>query len=471
MGNIYVGNSSGIASKVKNAYIGVDSVARKIKQVYVGDENNIARLVWRSGGNYLFCTYGNTDSSNRREVFSAFDRSNNSTFTPVTTTDKIYTSYTSSVGFSRDDASTVVYRNTSKFDFYRRSGDGYSLSFSASTVSTDFVNYVPNSGDTAFIHSATLLTIGSGLFGLSSNGRYFYVNVFGYETQSGSKNYTSAILIFDISNNDLSFKQAITITNYNTSYGSMYSCYGTASDDLSVFAFTYQTYDGYETYDHSSNVCIGAVGESYQICSLNGSVYSGDSFAIYSYRDKNIKVSPDGNYVSFCLSVYNSDHSVYYNQKNGYAKIDKANKTVSSLISLGAAYEDVYTAGVKDWGFIGNDYLYFTTTTSAYSNEGRIVLFVYKKDSNGDFQKTTKMELTIPISPSEYFYSYGDDGYYKTLSSIAFDFDNQLAIFFEARGRFDICELNGGDGAFTGYTKIGEYSFDETVNINGAYLG
>lgn len=64
----------------------------------------------------------------------------------------------------------------------------------------------------------------------------------------------------------------------------------------------------------------------------------------------------------------------------------------------------------------------------------------------------------------------GDEGYYKTLNSVAFDFENRIAIFFEGRGRYDICELNGGNGAFTGYTKIGEGSFSGSLNIENAYL-
>lgn len=470
MGNINIGVNN-VARKVKSAYVGVDGVARKIKQVYVGDANGIARLVWRSGGNYLFCKYGNTDSSASREIFSVFDRSNNSTFDTVTTTNKTYTNFTSLVEFSRDDASVVVHKNTSTFDFYRRSGNSYSLSFTASNLSADLIKCVPNSGDTAFMHSAKSLSVGSGLFGLSSNGKYFYVDVSGYEEPAGIRNFTAAILIFDISGNNLSFKQAIKTATYNTFYGTLYTSYGTASDDLSVFTFSYGTYDGTSNTYYYHNVVIGAIGEEYTTCSLNGSVNSGDNYAIYSYRDKNLRVSPDGNYVSFCLSVYNPEYYVYYNQKNGYAKIDKTNKTVSGLIALGGVYEDVYTAGVKDWGFVGNDYMYFLTTTSSYADEGTIVLFVYKKDGNGDFQKTTKMTLTIPTAPSEYFYSHGDDGYYKTLYSMAFDFENRIAIFFEGRGRFDICELNGGNGAFTGYTRIGGYDFNNTLNVQYAYLG
>ena len=471
MGQINIGVDN-IARKVKSAYVGVDGVARKIKQVYVGDANGIARLVWSSSGNYLFCKYGSTDSYNNRDVFSVFDKSGTSTFTPVTI-DKTYTNFKSNVKFARSDARTVVHYNNQTLDFYRRSGNSYSKSFSATMTVDNFKNYVPNSGDTAYIHSVSSLSFASDCFGLSSDGKYFYINVVGYLSPAGIKKYTSCILIFDISSNSLVFKQAIKVAEYSTLYGTLYTCSATASDDLSVFAVTYGEYDanGATNTYYYHNVLIGAIGESYTKGGLNGSVSSGDSYAIYSNRYENLRVSPDGNYVSFCLSVYNPEYYVYYNQKNGYAKIDKTNKTVSGLIALGAAYEDVYTAGVKDWNFVGNDYLYFLTTTSSYSDEGRLVLFVYKKNNNGDFQKTTKIELTIPISPSEYFYSHGDEGYYKTLNSVAFDFENKIAVFFEGRGRYDICELNGGNGAFTGYTKIGEGSFGSTLNVEGAYLG
>ena len=34
MENIYIGNSSGTASKITSAYVGVDGIALKIKQFY-----------------------------------------------------------------------------------------------------------------------------------------------------------------------------------------------------------------------------------------------------------------------------------------------------------------------------------------------------------------------------------------------------------------------------------------------------
>lgn len=474
MGNIYIGNSSGTASKITSAYVGVDGIARKIKQVYVGDSNNIARLVWRSGGNYLFCKYGSTDQSHTREIFSVFDRTNNTTFTPVTTTSKVYTSSPERVEFARDDARTVVYRNTSTYDFYRRSGDSYSLSFTIPINSTDIKNYVPNSGDTAYIHSSTYTLFSDDLFGLSSDGKYFYTNIVGRESPSGSMYkyyYTSAIIIFDISTNTPVFKQAIKIDDYSTNYGTLYIGSGNASDDLSVFGFTYGMYDGTSSTTYSSNVLIGSINSTYTKGSLNGSVTSGESFAIYSTRRDNIKVSPDGNYVSFCLSVYNPNNYVYYNQKNGYAKIDKTNKTVSNLITLGEPYVDVYTSNVKNWDFVGSNYLYYLVPTSAYEEDGHLVLYVYKKDSNGDFQKTTNMDVYIPISSSELFYNYSSNNTYKKLNSIAFDFENNIAVFFDGRGMYDICELNGSNGAFTGYTRIGGGSFDGSYNVEEAFIG
>lgn len=48
MGNVYIGNSSGKAAKLKNAYIGINGVSRKIKAIYVG-VNGVAKLVWNGG--------------------------------------------------------------------------------------------------------------------------------------------------------------------------------------------------------------------------------------------------------------------------------------------------------------------------------------------------------------------------------------------------------------------------------------
>ena len=61
MGNVYIGDSSSKAKKLKNAYIGVNGIARKIKAIYVG-VNGIARLVWNGGKRvltkYLHCNMG-----------------------------------------------------------------------------------------------------------------------------------------------------------------------------------------------------------------------------------------------------------------------------------------------------------------------------------------------------------------------------------------------------------------------------
>ena len=46
MGNVYIGDANSKARELKNAYIGVDGVARKVKQIYIGDANGIARLAW-----------------------------------------------------------------------------------------------------------------------------------------------------------------------------------------------------------------------------------------------------------------------------------------------------------------------------------------------------------------------------------------------------------------------------------------
>ena len=58
MGNIYIGNSSGKAAEIKNAYVGVNGIARQIKAVYVGDSNNKARLVWNSNPLGSLCYLG-----------------------------------------------------------------------------------------------------------------------------------------------------------------------------------------------------------------------------------------------------------------------------------------------------------------------------------------------------------------------------------------------------------------------------
>lgn len=51
MGNIFIGDSNSKARKINNAYIGIDGIARQVKQIYVGDANGKARLVWSAHSN------------------------------------------------------------------------------------------------------------------------------------------------------------------------------------------------------------------------------------------------------------------------------------------------------------------------------------------------------------------------------------------------------------------------------------
>ena len=57
MSGFYIG-VDGVARKVKDAYIGVDGVARKIKKGYIGDANGIARVVYSSGKKLSSCAVG-----------------------------------------------------------------------------------------------------------------------------------------------------------------------------------------------------------------------------------------------------------------------------------------------------------------------------------------------------------------------------------------------------------------------------
>lgn len=73
MGNIYIGNNSGKAAELKNAYIGVDNKARQIKAVYLGDSNNKARLVWNSNPLGTLCYLGVRNGQLRLVVSNGYD--------------------------------------------------------------------------------------------------------------------------------------------------------------------------------------------------------------------------------------------------------------------------------------------------------------------------------------------------------------------------------------------------------------
>lgn len=62
---MYVGVNN-IARKIKNCYVGIDGKARKVKAIYVG-VNGVARLVWNSGlkfvSRYIYCKTGSASIS------------------------------------------------------------------------------------------------------------------------------------------------------------------------------------------------------------------------------------------------------------------------------------------------------------------------------------------------------------------------------------------------------------------------
>ena len=63
----YIGVDS-VAKKVKKGYIGVDGVAKKIKKAYIGDENGIARLCWESSVPYITGTKSISSASNTLSI-------------------------------------------------------------------------------------------------------------------------------------------------------------------------------------------------------------------------------------------------------------------------------------------------------------------------------------------------------------------------------------------------------------------
>ena len=51
MGNIFIGDSNSKARKINNTYVGINGIARQVKQIYIGDTNGKARLVWSAHSN------------------------------------------------------------------------------------------------------------------------------------------------------------------------------------------------------------------------------------------------------------------------------------------------------------------------------------------------------------------------------------------------------------------------------------
>lgn len=43
--NLFIGDSTGVARQIENAYIGVNGVAKKVNGIYIGDANGVARKI------------------------------------------------------------------------------------------------------------------------------------------------------------------------------------------------------------------------------------------------------------------------------------------------------------------------------------------------------------------------------------------------------------------------------------------
>ena len=228
----------------------------------------------------------------------------------------------------------------------------------------------------------------------------------------------------------------------------------------------YDVDDGYSTTTKEKRVLIGAIGEDYTSTSNIGSSVSsyGYTYAIYNQTPYHaLKVSPSGKYVTFFMSSSSSSTgTIYY--INGYVTVDRTNKKTSSPIALVSAQSDFYTYPPMNYEFVRDDYIYSINKTANYYD-----LMVFK-NNNGTFSKTSRVTLTIPTSPSENYDPSASMGYYKKLTGATFDFDTNIGVFFEGRGRYDICSLNGSNGTFTGYSRIDGGSFNDTVNVKYAYI-
>lgn len=475
MGNMYIGNSSGKASEVKNAYIGVDGVARKIKQIYVGDSNGKARLAWSADKSYLVFAYSDhydSSYSTNRHMFDVLHTDDYSYSVNNYGCSEVYVTETTKIRIASDDAKTIVcFRYKSGIQTYVICREVNGVYKDIMEINpNNFYSTLPNSGNTAIYHKAGYIksfTLSNNDFAVSNDGKYLAMGVHGVYMETSSSYYSTYfadVLIFNISGTTPTYVNSIRLY-YNSSSSSgnsayIYSVYMNASNDLSVIATNLSYREGSTSY-YRNTPYIGSPTSGY-----TSSYYPDmfiDSYTSYTIDPDymgNVKVSPTGDYIAYLIAQPNPNNYVYYNKYWCIAQVDKVNKKVGSMSCFHSGY--IYGNTLKE-GWIDDKHFYFFHSTSAYANEGTFTIEIHKVE-NGSHTQLTKF-----VVPN--MYPYNSD-LQQNISVVAFDLKNNKMIYAPPESRtYNVCSLTGSNGSYTGFTIDKSYTLPwYYTNLSGIFL-
>ena len=482
MGNIYIGNSSNIAKEIKSLYVGVNGIARKVKQVYVGDVNNIARLVWEDVKNesYFLLGVGRTESygSGTRNPFYTVNKNDYSCVTNNYNATQFSTSSETYTKISKQNASVTVTFCDNAFYFSKKNSSNIYNTLFTKTIS-ELVALTPNSGETAFIHSSWDSSYGysqTNGFGLSGDGKHFY---FTYSasfnsTSTGYNNilFKSMILIYNISSGTPVFEREIVLYNMTTtSYYGHGIIYVDSDDNLDVFVATFgYTYSlGSSTYYPSfSHVYIGSISSGYSAVSAPNLEMSAGTY--YNTQNHSMCVSRNGKYMAYLVYADNPQSYVYSNKVWLIAKIDKSART---LTYLGRAHDDYIVANTDIQGFIGDEYFYHVYTTSSYADDGSIYLRICKINGN-TISVLTNYYFPDPYYSGSNLHPY-DSNLRDNVHRIAIDIKNNILIYSaQNSSMYRVCHLQGSNGSYSTHTSTGSDRYylpnEYYTSVNDIYI-
>lgn len=272
MGNLFIGSSDDKAYKMKQGYIGVNNLAKPIKNIWVGDENNKAKLVWSAVhfDPYMCYIYGN--SSNYYSYILKEDDSNYGNRNDIKSTDK--SGYDIHI-VSNSGEYIVTSSQSGGFIIFKRTENEI---IKYKTLSSDVQNlpYTYN-----YIQK---------IFYLSDNATTLYAVCTGSESNNTSKvgtavfNVSIYIAKINIIDNMLVCEKTFEITSHNCTYADTALRYSKA--DISI------TKDG-------SKIIIGTL---FYVGSNSDLSDSSSNFSEVYYLTGNLKTL---NYTSECIMLEN----------------------------------------------------------------------------------------------------------------------------------------------------------------------
>ena len=315
----YIGVDS-VARKVKKAYIGVDNVARKIKKMYIGDADGKARLFF-SGGDFPFTgvvypnyeysstnkylcyqTWNGSDFSDEKSILwsNMYTNSNYYNGFAVSKNGRVIVPYCST---SSTNISVAVWDETNQ-TYTSASGNGFLIDIMRSNVSGSVYMshsiYVSNNGEQIIVPV------------YSSTGSYYspYASLFDKQYSSGS----AYLLFFDVNieAKTFSFSKGIYI----------YGVHDSNSEGHNGFA------NGYSLFSESDDNLIFVSGNSEYIYLYYINIKEKTANFISSINGYGCALSSNGKY----LKVYN-----YETNNNECYYLNGTSRTKLSTIFNGGA--------------------------------------------------------------------------------------------------------------------------------------